>query len=297
MALQSEWRGEIIACRKSGQDFVDEISVTPILDEMGETTYFLIVGQDITEKVQAREARVKAEKMVSIGTMAAGISHEITQPLNSINVISGGILYLLNQGEKIQAEEFTESMKEISGQTDRITKIIKHLRSFMRRDGNQLKPCDINVSVEQALGIVGKQLADHKVALHKELQSILPLVSANPTGLEEIIVNLLVNAMQALDTVNKQNKQINLRTYFDSKVILEISDNGPGIDPSLEKTIFESFTSTKIREENLGLGLAIVSNLVTSYAGTITAVSSEMSGATFTVILPAMLSSDTEDAQ
>jgi len=298
---QSEWRGELIARHKDGSTYFDEVTVTPILGEDKTASYFLIVGRDITEKVKAREAiraaqeaQIKAEKIFSIGTMAAGISHEINQPLNSIKVISGGILYLLAQGEKLHAEEFNESIKEISSQTDRISNIIKHLSSFFRRDEKHLVPCDINTSVEMAFELVGKQIADHGVIGHKELQKNLPQVMASPTGLEEIIVNLLVNALQALDTMDRRDKTITVRTYFSENIILEISDNGPGIDPGLEKKIFETFVSTKHQGENLGLGLAIVNNIVHSYLGTIQVSSNEWAGATFTVSLPAVQNVEAE---
>lgn len=290
-----EWRGEVIAHRKSGQDYVEEVCVTPILDDTGETTYYLVVGQDITEKVKVREAvaaaqeaKAKAEKIFSIGTMAAGISHEINQPLNSIKVISGGILYLVKQGEKIDAEEFIESIREISSQTDRITNIIKHLRSFICRDQTQLVPCDLNSSVEMALDLVGKQLAAHRVNVQKNLDKDIPPVLAVSTGLEEVVVNLLVNAMQALDTADNQNKEITIRTCFKTKVTLEISDNGPGIDPKIGDTMFEPFTSSKLQGENLGLGLAIVNNIIASYSGTIVVTSNHASGVTFIIELPAV---------
>jgi len=160
------------------------------------------------------------------------------------------------------------------------------LRSFIRRDEKQLAPCNINSSVERALALVGKQLTAHMIIVQKHLQENLPSVLAAPTGLEEIVVNLLVNAMQALDTLDKKNKKITIRTHFSTTVILEISDNGPGLDPLLGKTIFESFTSTKIPGENLGLGLAIVNTIVTSYFGTVDVSSNELSGATFTISLP-----------
>ena len=301
---QREWRGEIIARCKDGRDYVDEVSVTPIRNDKGEISYFLVVGQDITEKVKAREAmqaaqeaKAKAEKLLSIGTMAAGISHEINQPLNSIKVISSGMVYLLGQGEKIEAEEFSESIKEISSQADRITKIIKHLRSFIHRKETQLVPCDVNTAVELALGIVGKQISAHAITVKKELQYNLPPVQATATGLEEIIMNLLVNAMQALDTTDKQGKEITIRTYFSTNVILEISDNGPGVNPALKKTLFETFTSTKLQGENLGLGLAIVKTIVASYSGTIEVVSNDKEGATFTVALPVFQNDNKEKAE
>lgn len=290
---QRNWKGKLIACHKEGQKYVDVVTVTPILDDTGETSYFLVVGQDITEKVKAREAilaardaQAKAEKIFSIGTMAAGISHEINQPLNSIKVISGGILYLHKQGEQLDTEEFVESIKEISSQADRITNIIKHLRSFIRRDENRLVPCNMNNAVENSLALIGKQLAGHGITVQKQFQVNLPPVLATPTGLEEIVVNLLINAMQALDTLDKKNKQITIQTHFSTTVILEISDNGPGINPILGKTIFDSFTSTKIHGENLGLGLAIVNTIITSYLGTVDVTSNALSGATFTISLP-----------
>lgn len=252
-----------------------------------------VVVQDIAEKVKARkailaarDAQAKAEKISFLGTMAAGISHEINQPLNSIKVISGGILYLYKQGKQLDTEEFIESMKEISSQADRITNIIKHLQSFIRRDENRLVPCNMNASVENSLALVSRQLAVHGITVQKQFQENLPPVLATPIGLEEIIVNLLLNAIQALDTLDKKNKEISIQTHFSTAVILEISDNGPGIDPKLGKTIFESFTSTKIHGENLGLGLAIVNTIVTSYLGTVDVTSNELSGATFTISLP-----------
>jgi len=299
LSAQREWRGEIIAQDREGREFWDAISVTPIQDEIGVSSYFLIVGQDITEKVKAREemssaqdAKAKAEKLLSIGTMAAGISHEINQPLNSIKVISGGMVYLINQGEKLQTEEIAESVREISSQADRIAKIIKHLRSFIRRDEKKPVPCNLNTSIEMALGLVGEQLAGHSILAKKDLQLNLPPVAASPTGLEEIIVNLLVNAMQAFDAITQPNKEIVIRTYFSGQVILEIVDNGPGIAPALRNKIFETFVSTKPEGENMGLGLAIVKNLVESYGGTIELASSETPGARFIIRFPALQGED-----
>ncbi len=304
LGAQREWRGEIIAQDREGREFWDAISVTPIQDELGASSYFLVVGQDITEKVKAREAmsaaqdaKAKAEKLLSIGTMAAGISHEINQPLNSIKVISGGMVYLINQGEKLQTEEIAESVREISSQADRIAKIIKHLRSFIRRDEKKPVPCELNTSVELALGLVGEQLAGHSVLVKKDLQPKLPSVAASPTGLEEIIVNLLVNAMQAFDAIAQSNKEIVIRTYFSGQVILEIGDNGPGIAPTLRNKIFETFVSTKPEGENMGLGLAIVKNLVESYGGTIELALSETPGARFIIRFPALQAEDKENFQ
>ena len=116
----------------------------------------------------------------------------------------------------------------------------------------------------------------------------MPLISAVSTALEEVVINLLVNGMQALDGMEKTNKRIVIRTYFQKGICLEIKDNGPGIQPALVKKIFEPFFSTKTGGNNLGLGLAIVSSIVTSYHGRIEAVSDGISGTLFRITFPAV---------
>ncbi len=304
LAQKREWRGEIIARRSDGSERVDGVAVTPVLDEMSGATYFLVVGRDITDKVRAREAiaaakaaQGKAEKFFALGTMAAGIAHEINQPLNAIRVLSGGMLYLLSQGEALQAEEFVESLQEIVGQTERIAGITRHLRSFVNKDELRQEPCDLSAAVEMALKLVGKRLADHGVSVQTELQAGLPLVLAVSTGLEEVVINLLVNAMQALDGVDRTDKKIVVRTYFAERVVLEVSDNGPGVDPKLGNTIFESFVSTKKGEDNMGLGLAIVSSIVAACRGTVEMKKNEMAGATFVVKLPGLAAGSEEERE
>ena len=293
---RQEWRGEIIAKRKNGQESVDGVAVTPIFDEISGKNYFLVIGRDITEKIKAREAlqaaqeaQRKAEKMFSVGAMASGIAHEINQPLNAIKVISDGILYLLSQGEKLQADEFADSIKQIGSQADRIVKITKLLRSCVKQEEVTMTPCDVNAAVEMALQLTGSLSTDHGVIVQKHLQKELPLVTAFFTGLEEVVTNLLVNAVQALDSINKADKRIVISTYFTDQVVLEISDNGPGIDPTLEKDIFKAFVSTKTHGDNMGLGLAIVRTIVNSFFGTIKVLPNAMGGATFVVSLPAVL--------
>jgi PAS domain S-box-containing protein len=290
---KQEWFGEIVTLRSDGSEVVIEGTLTPILDELGEIVNFLVVTHDITDRIKAQqaildatEARSRAERLYSIGTMAAGISHEINQPLNSIKIISSGSLLLLEQGKEISSAEFSESLTEISRQADAISSIINHLRSVIRQDASTIIPCDLNASVKNSLDLVGKQIASHGIIVKLKLQENLPPILAVSTALEEIVINLLVNAMQALDTVKKMDKHITIRTCFNNGIRLEISDNGPGINQTLVKKIFEPFFSTKSGGNNLGLGLAIVNSIVTSYHGTIEAISDGISGSTIRIIFP-----------
>ena len=290
-----EWKGEIIARSKDGHHFVDEIWITPILGDSGEASYYLASGQDITETVKAREAimevhnaKAKAEKLYSIGTMASGIAHEINQPLSSIKVIAGGLLYMLRQGNAFSSQDCEEHLSEIHKQTDRIADIIKHLRSFVRDGQSNLQSCDLNSVMEEVLKIVGPRLQENGVQVFSELQVDLPKVMAHPIGLEQIGVNLLTNAMEALTKADVADKRIVIRTYFDNHVILEVGNNGPAVSPDFQEKIFEPFTSSKKSSENQGLGLAIVRGTVNTYTGTVELAQSGEEGVMFRVSLPAL---------
>ncbi|HWR29640.1 MAG TPA: ATP-binding protein, partial [Negativicutes bacterium] len=298
---QREWRGEIVACSKDGRYFVDEMWITPILNSAGDASYYLAVGQDITATVKAREAileahnaKAKAEKLYSIGTMASGISHEINQPLNSIKVIAGGLLYMLRQGDEMKREEYEESLGEIHAQADRIADIVKHLRSFIRDEQRRLIPCDVNSSMEEALKIVGAQISGNGVQVVKEFQPNLPKVMAHTVGLEQIGVNLLTNAVESLAKGKAADKRIVLRTRFDTQVVLEIGNNGPGIEADFREKIFEPFASSKTNGENQGLGLALVRNTINAYGGTIELAQSDAGGVLFRIYLPAKATEETD---
>lgn len=287
------WQGELINRRKDGSIYIEEMTITPVKNERDEIVNFIAIKQDITERLQAqkailaaREAQSRAEKFFTIGTMAGGIAHEINQPLNSIKLISSGLVFSYQEGKTREVAEYIAGIQEISRQADRINKIVSHLRSFIRQDKSQMQPCSLNTAIEQSLEIIGKQLLNHGIAVKTFFQPKLPFISAVPTGLEEIIVNLLVNAMQALDTLDKRDKNIQVSTWADEAVILEVADNGPGIPDDLTKTIFEPFVSTKTGSNNLGLGLSIVSAVISSFGGIIQVISDGKSGTTFRIQFP-----------
>lgn len=288
------WQGELINRRKDGSLYTEEMTITPVTNEQAEIVNFIAVKQDITEKlkvleaiIDAKAARARAERLYSLGTMAAGISHEINQPLNSIKMIASGIAYVHKQGKQGDISEIITHVEEVSRQADRIANIVSHLRSFIRKGESRAEKCALNTAVLQAIEVVGKQLDAHGVQLETNLAEPLPPVMASTTSLEGIIINLLVNAMQALDATPAKEKRIILRTYEDSGVMLEVRDNGPGISPETGAKIFEPFYSTKQAEDNLGLGLAIVHSLVTACSGTIAYESDGSTGTAFFVRLPA----------
>lgn len=288
------WAGSLVVRRKDDSEFIASANFTPIEDEAGNTAYYLAVCLDETENervrealVEAQKAQAKAEKLYSIGTMASGVSHEINQPLNSIKVISGGLLLMLRQGKNLSDEEYQTQLVEITQQVDRIAGIIKYLHAFIREEQRRMVPCQVHSAMEDALKIVGAQIAEKGIRIIKDFDAALPPVLAHPTGLEIIGVNLLTNSIEALARTDQPDKWISVRTRFDKHIVLELGNNGPSIEPENQQVIFEPFTSFGKSGENQGLGLAIVRNTLNLYTGTIELVRSNDEGVLFKISLPA----------
>lgn len=213
--------------------------------------------------------------------------HEINQPLNSIKVTVDGMLYFYKRGNPPSEEKVLENLERVSIQTKRIEFITKHMRQVIKNDALiKLAPCDLNLAVKSSLNLLDKQFAVHGVKVKAELGDDLPYILGDQVRLEEIIMNLLLNALQALDTVEKNNKLIYCKTWYDNKVFLEIADNGPGISKELQNKIFDPFFTTKKQKGNMGLGLSIVQTIVASLNGKIYLVHDKKEGATFRVEFP-----------
>lgn len=296
-----QWQGEIWNRRKSGEIYPQWLTISAIKDGRGETIHYAAVFSDITERVRLREEKqrlmektARAQKMASLGTISAGIAHEINQPLNSIKVIVDGMLYWHKKGRFPDTARVIENLQKISARAGRIDEIIKHMRSFVSAGRSArlepwLEPCKINDAVDGALSIAGHQLSSHGITVIRQPGDGLPPIMGKSNLLEEVAVNLLVNAMQALDSVPRLEKEIIIRTGLNNgKVLLEVNDNATGIVDEIRENIFEPFFSTKQAGEGMGLGLSIVHSIVTGCGGEIEAFNNDRGGATFLLSFPAL---------
>lgn len=246
------------------------------------------------ERLQAVKWAEKAERLASLGTMTASIAHEINQPLHAIKLTAEGILYWQERGKEPEEEKLSDGLRKIAASANRIDGIIRHLRAVFSgqvevNNGN----CDCNQAVYDALELVGSQLAAHGIQIRQQCSERLPQVNADCKRLEEVIINLIVNAMQELDKLQRDNKEISLTTRCEAgSVLLEVADNGPGIEQSMRERIFEPFFTTKGAGNGMGLGLAIVNNIVRSMQGTIEVIDREGGGALFRIRMPAVAATE-----
>ncbi|MEW6173816.1 MAG: PAS domain S-box protein [Bacillota bacterium] len=292
------WQGELWIKRKDGELLPVLLSSSAIRNKDGQSVQYIDVLADITEQLRIRKERLRLqertariERLSSLGTMSAGICHEINQPLNAIKVLADGMLYWHQKNRPLEPTKIVENLHKISAQAGRIGEIIKHVRSFANLGHiTELSPCSLNDAVGVALDMLGRQLSAHGILLHTSLADNLPPISANNNRLAEVVVNLLVNAMQALDGKKDVGKEISCATDLtaEKKVLLEVSDNATGIDPKIMEHIFEPFFTTKNSGEGMGLGLSIVHSIVTGFNGQISVCNNERGGATFRVEFPAI---------
>lgn len=240
------------------------------------------------KRIEAAKHAEQAARMASIGVMAAGITHEINQPLNAIKVTADSISYWNKRNPDTLPEPFVEQMQIISRSVERIVEIIQHMRTFwVLPQTPQVSAVDLNKAVKNALSLVRQQLHDHGVREQIDLNADPLFVESNLVHLEQVILNLTVNALRALGQTGQKIKIIEIQTYSENNhAVLVLRDNGPGLPTLDTDKLFDPFFSTNNGGEGMGLGLAIVKRYIDRYKGEIQAGNHENSGALFTIKFP-----------
>jgi len=242
------------------------------------------------KQINAVKHAERSARMASIGVMAAGITHEINQPLNAIKVTADSIQYWHKRNPGILPESFVDQLNIITRSVQRIVEIIQHMRAFwVVPQTPGISEIDINQAVNNAVALTRQQILAHGIQYRLNLDSDCSHLTfkGNLIHIEQIIVNIIVNAIHALDGQDRQNKEIEVVTRrHEQWVALEIEDNGPGL-PSVDiDKLFDPFFSTNNSGEGMGLGLAIVKRYIDTYNGVIEARNNPDSGAVFTIKFP-----------
>lgn len=239
------------------------------------------------EKAENQKKVALMERMASLGTLSAGVAHEINQPLQALKVTLDGMIYWYERGKEPSMEKMIDNCRLLSSHADRINRIVKRMRDFVNRSqAAHYERIDLNTMVTQALDMLRERLKIHDIHLEEQL-SEQPITLWGDSGrLEEVVINVTVNAIQALDSVTRQGKEIAITTFQNQHTaVLEIRNNGPTIPEEVMGKIFDPFFSTRISSENMGLGLAIVHSIIEAHQGIIR-VSNLEDGVSFQFELP-----------
>ncbi|MFK7987682.1 MAG: sensor histidine kinase [Sandaracinaceae bacterium] len=235
-----------------------------------------------TEELEAAQrSLVRSEKMASVGRLAAGIAHEIGNPLTSIL----GLVELVEDGG-LEPDEQREFLSRVRRETERIHRIIRDLLDFARAEPPAEvaeERCDLVEVVEDAVRLVGPQKDLRQITLERRFVDPCPPAVGAASRLAQVVLNLLLNAADAMDSEGTIRLEV---SADDTHVELAVSDTGPGIDPAIADHLFDPFVTTKPAGEGTGLGLAVCHTLVEQLGGSLDAENAEEGGARFTVRLP-----------
>ncbi len=231
--------------------------------------------------IEAVRTLEESVRMASLGVMAAGITHEISQPLNAIKVTTDSALFWDKHHDGEIPERIKTKLRQISDGAERIDAIVRHMRRF-RTTREELRPVDMNAAVRSAFSLVESQVHAHGIACRLELCRGPLWVLADELQMEQIVINMAINAVHALDEVDHKEKMIRIVTRDEGESAwLEVHDNGVGLPEEEGFSIFDPFFSTRTEGIGTGLGLAIVKLFVESFGGEIRHQDNDDGGASF----------------
>ena len=248
--------------------------------------------RETTAEIQRREKElrdkqeqlVQAGKLATLGELTTGVAHELNNPLNNIGLFVGNAIDLIEHG-LTDEEQIIRQLRHATQQVGKATEIITHLRTFGRAAPVSREPIALRQVIERALALMREQLRLRGIDVVVELGSREPVVLGNPIQLEQVFINLLTNARDAV--ANSPRKAIRISASVDSEAVeLAFADTGHGIPTGLERRIFDPFFTTKEVGKGTGLGLSITYGIIKEHGGTISVVSPPGAGATFVIQLP-----------
>jgi two-component system NtrC family sensor kinase len=267
------------------------ITASPLSAAEGQPGDIIIVKRDVTLEKEYQEQYYHAEKMATIGLLAAGVAHEINNPLTAISGFTQGLQRRLPQLEQLAInpklkKDYEEYLDIINKECQRCRDIVQSLLTFSPRRNTEYCRVELNTLVENVMRLLHhriKQLPPDRITL--ELAQGLPAVKGSPAELEQVILNLILNA---LDAVDEKTGKIFLKTHGNDsdRIVLEVVDNGSGIEAENMPKLFDPFYTTKSVGQGVGIGLSTCYHIIQAHGGEISVDSAPGKGAAFKVNLP-----------
>ena len=266
----------------------------PLASATGEVEGICGISTDITDlrrtELALREAVAKFErerdnKLTNVEAIMAAISHEVRQPLMAI-AINGSAARRFLARVPTDIDEAAANLDRIIKDSRRASEVFDSILELFRREDQERQPIDVNRIALEVLQSSRGELAEHRVITRTELASELPLISGHRRQLQQVISNLVQNAIEAMDNISDRDRVLRVRTGLHNRdaIIVAVEDSGPGLDPKQLRSIFDAFFTTK--PHGIGLGLAICRMIVERHGGQLTAASEGNNGARFQFVLP-----------
>ena len=275
--------------KRDGHDIYTMFYTAPLVDSNGQHSGWMSSVLDVTEQrrsdEQQRQNDLKMQqtgRLVSLGEMASTLAHELNQPLMALSNFASAAKAFAAQGNQGLV---VESLQDIATQAQRAGEIVKRIRGFVRPHTDELEDCAVNQLVGNVLALLKPEIARHSAYVTTNLQADLPLVKGVPILLEQVLFNLVLNALQAMTHNSPNQRQVTVHSSVaNGSLCVQVSDQGPGIAPESAARLFQSFYTTK--SDGLGLGLKICRTIVEAHRGRLEFENLAAGGAQFSVYLP-----------
>lgn len=281
---------EVSGLRRDGSTFPMELAVGEF-EHQGQR-YFAGIVRDMSERhAYEQELRQRLDevahlsRVTAIGDMATGLAHEVNQPLGAIVSYAQACLRMLDAGRQ-RPETLRRALTQIAAQGRRAGDIIQHLRRFMRQEGTARGEIDLNQVVEEAAWLLEHEIALHRISLELALEPNLPAVRADRTQIEQVVLNLMRNAIDAMQQIPVARRRLQCRSQAGAPgVEVSVCDQGKGLSEEQLERVFQPFFTTK--DDGMGQGLSICRSIVHGHGGDIAAIRNAGHGMCFTFSLPA----------
>jgi len=273
------WTGVHVHRRKDGTEFPAAVTLSHIRDG-SENIVGLVIGiRNLTEEQRVADHLGRTEKLAAIGELVAGVAHELNNPLTGISTFAQLLLE-----DKLQGEQF-ESVSLIKREADRAIGVIRDLLLFARKADARDVPVDINTIVKHTVRLRALASRTSGIEVHMHLDESNPQVRGDEQKLQQVLLNLLVNAESAMQASDVRHLSITTRRR-DGTVYVVVADTGHGMAPAIRERVFEPFFTTKPPGEGTGLGLSVSYGIIQAHEGAISVESAPDVGTTFTILLP-----------
>ncbi len=231
---------------------------------------------------------IRHQRLASLGVLSASIAHEIRQPLHVIKIISDSLIYQIEHN--IEDSDTTiskiDSLQKISSSCDRISKIISEMQNMIKRTDKDDREIDLNIEIRKIVDLYSHKLNNRDIQFECNLEHLISKLKFSSVQFEQVITNLINNALDALGDSDKPDKFIKISTVQNAdSIIISISDNGTGIKDEIRELIFDPMFTTKTTRDSMGLGLFVTASILESRKGTIKHFNNNYGGSTFEVLL------------